>query len=164
VRFPGFAVLAVIGVALAVVASSGAATSDTEVLRTPFTDFQENPCFSPVGELVEASGILHVVKHTTQTPNGASHVYSASFTGVNGVGLLSGDRYVESYSENQSDYMSSKVMPSEFTHTETIVLNRLGEDGTRTKDDFLFHSEAHGTVSASGVVTLKSLEFKPECR
>jgi hypothetical protein len=162
VRFPSFALLALVAATLVLAAASAAATSDTEVLRTPFTDLmQYNPC---VDEFVQVSGTLHVVQHTTQTPNGASHVYSASFTAVNAVGLLSGDRYVESYSENQSDYMSSAVMPSEFTHTQTTVLNRLGEDGAMTKDDFLFHSEAHGTISASGVFTLKSLEFKPECR
>jgi hypothetical protein len=55
-------------------------------------------------------------------------------------------------------------MPSELTHTETLVLNRLGEDGTVTADDYLLHSMVHGTVSASGVVTIKELEFNPECR
>jgi hypothetical protein len=44
-----------------------------------------------VDEFVQVSGILHVVRHTTQTPNAASHVYSAFFTAVNAVGLLSGD-------------------------------------------------------------------------
>ena len=78
--------------------------------------------------------------------------------------LSTGDRYVETSAENASDYMSSTVMPSEFTHTETLVLNRIGEDGTVTKDDYLLRAEAHGTVSTSGVATLKSLEFKPECR
>jgi hypothetical protein len=161
VRFSTFVVLAVIGAALALAAFSAAATTDTEVVRTPFTDVQYNPCLD---ELVEASGTLHVVEHTTATSNGTSHVYSASFTGVTAVAPATGDRYVETSEENASDYMSSTVMPSEFTHTETLVLNRLGEDGSVTKDDFIYHAEAHGTVSASGVVTLKSLEFKPECR
>lgn len=131
------------------------------MLRLPFDDVNLNEC---VGELVQATGTLHVVQRTTATQNGTSNTYAASFTDVTAVGLTSGNRYVETFEENQSNYTSSSVVPNEFTHTSTLVLNRLGEDGALTKDDFLLHTEAHGTVSASGVVTINDLEFKPECR
>jgi hypothetical protein len=79
-------------------------------------------------------------------------------------GLISSVRYVETMVEEESDHTSSSVIPMEFTHTETLVLNRLGEDGVVTHDDYIEHVEAHMTISASGMVTLKSLDFKPECQ
>ena len=148
-------------VACTLAASGAAATAGTEVLRTAFTDVHLNPC---VDELVETTGTLHVVRHTTTTQNGTTNTFSASFTDMNATGLTSRDRYVVTHVDNASSHTSSSTVPMEFTHSETLVLNRLGEDGAPTDDDYLLHALTHGTVSASGVVTIKELEFKPECR
>jgi hypothetical protein len=149
-------------IALAAAAAAfPAGTSETEVVSSPFTDTEFNPC---IDELVQTTGVLHVVQHTTTTSNGRSDSYSSAFTGMTATGLISSVRYVETMVEEESDHTSSSVIPMEFTHTETLVLNRLGEDGVVTHDDYIQHIEAHVTISASGMVTLKSLDFKPECR
>jgi hypothetical protein len=155
------AMIALLIAAAATASASPAATSDTEVISFPFTDSEFNPC---VDELVETTGILHVMQHTTTTSNGRTDSYSSAFTGMTATGLISSVRYVETMVEEESDHTSSSGIPMEFTHTETLVLNRLGEGGAVTADDYIQHAEAHMTISASGVVTLKSFEFKPECR
>jgi hypothetical protein len=149
-------------IAVAATASaSPAATSETEVISAPFTDTEFNPC---VDELVTTTGVLHVMQHTTTTTNSRTDSYSSAFTGMTATGLVTGVRYVETMVEEESDHTSSSLVPMEFTHTETLVLNRLGENGTLSGDDYIQHAEAHMTISASGVVTLNSLDFKPECR
>jgi hypothetical protein len=44
------------------------------------------------------------------------------------------------------------------------VLNRVAPNGAVTDDDYLLHVTAHITMSASGQMTEKTLEFKPDCR
>ena len=146
---------------LTLAVSSTAATADTEVLREPFTDVQFNPC---VDELVTTTGVFHVVEHKTTTQNGETDTFSFKYEGMTAVGLLTGVRYIESHVENQSSHVSSTAFPMEVTDTETLVLNRVAPNGAVTDDDYLFHAEAHLTISASGQVNEHTLDFKPECR
>jgi hypothetical protein len=153
--------LALLTSVLAITSSAAATTSDTEIFRGPTTDTAYNPC---VDELVTTTGTFVAVDHQTTTENGETHAVLFRYEGMTATGLVSGVRYIESRVEEESSYMSSPAPPMEFTHTSTLVLNRLSPTGAMTDDDYLLHTEAHGTVSASGVVTLESLDFKPECR
>ena len=108
--------------------------------------------------------MVHIVEHTTTTQNGQTHTYSYVYQGMTGTGMLSGVRYVETHVENQSTHFSASPPPLEVTDTETLVLNRVAPNGAVTDDDYLLHATAHMTISASGQVTDKSLDFKPECR
>jgi hypothetical protein len=146
---------------LTLAGSSGAGTTDTEVLREPFTDVQYNPC---VDELVTTTGVIHVVEHKTTTQNGETDTFSFNYEGMTAVGMLTGVRYIESHVENQSSHVSSTTLPMEVTDTETLVLNRVAPNGAMTDDDYLQHAEAHLTISASGQVSDHTLDFKPECR
>jgi hypothetical protein len=146
---------------LAATASSMAGTADTEIMRAPISDTRYNPC---VDEFATTTGIVHVVQHTTTTQNGVTRTFSYVHQGMTGTGLLSGARYVETHVENQSSYFSTSPPPLEVTDTETLVLNRVTPNGTITDDDYLLHVTARMTISASGQVTDKSLDFKPECR
>lgn len=156
----GLGVLALVLGSLVITASSAAGTADTEILQMPISDSQYNPC---VDELVLTSGVVHIVEHTTTTQNGETHTFSYVYQGMTGTGMLTGVRYVETHVENQSSYFSTSPPPMEVTDTETLVLNRVAPNGTLTDDDYLLHVTAHMTISASGQVTDKSLDFKPEC-
>jgi hypothetical protein len=146
---------------LAATAPSAAGTADTEILRMPISDTQYNSC---VDEFVTTTGTVHIVEHTTTTQNGQTQTYSYVYQGMTGTGLLSGVRYIETHVENQSTHFSASPPPFEVTDTETLVLNRVAPNGAVTDDDYLLHATAHMTISASGQVTDKSLDFKPECR
>jgi hypothetical protein len=54
----GLGLLALVLSSLAITAPSAAGTADTEILRTPISDTQYNPC---VDELVTTSGVVHIV-------------------------------------------------------------------------------------------------------
>ena len=157
----GLGILAVVASSLVMSAPSAADTADTEIMRMPISDFQYNPC---VDEFVTTTGTVHIVEHTTTTPNGQTLTYSYVYQGMTGTGMLSGVRYIETHVENQSTHFSASPPPFEVTDTETLVLNRVAPNGTVTDDDYLLHASAHMTISASGQVTDKSLDFKPECR
>ena len=110
------------------------------------------------------TGTVHIVEHTTTTQNGQTHTYSYVYQGMTGTGMLSGVRYIETHVLNQSSYFSASPPPFEVTDTETLVLNRVAPNGAVTDDDYLLHVTAHITMSASGQMTEKTLEFKPDCR
>jgi hypothetical protein len=156
--------LALLVGSLALSAPSAAGTADTEIMRMAFSDVRNNPCIGEFGELVTTTGMLHIVKHTTTNQNGQTDTYSYVYQGMTGTGMLSGVRYIETHVQNQSSYFSTSPPPLEVTDTETLVLNRVAPNGAVTDDDYLLHAAAHMTISASGQVTDKSLEFKPECR
>ena len=153
--------LALLVGSLALSASSAAGTADTEIMRMPISDSQYNPC---VDEFAITTGTLHIVKHTTTNQNGQTDTYSSVYQGMTGTGMLSGVRYIETHVENQSSHFSSSPPPLEVTDVQTLVLNRVAPNGAVTDDDYLLHVTAHMTISASGQVTDKSLDFKPECR
>jgi len=157
----GLGLLAFVASSLVVSAPSAAGTADTEIFRMPISDTQFNRC---VDELVTTTGTVHIVEHTTTTQNGQTRSYSYEYQGMTGTGMLSGVRYIETHVANQSSYFSTSPPPLEVTDTETLVLNRVAPNGAVTDDDYLLHVSAHMTISASGQVTDKSLDFKPECR
>jgi hypothetical protein len=152
---------AALAAGLFAVSAVPAATSDTDVLRVPFSDVRLNPC---VDELVSTTGTFVVVQHKTVTQNGESDSFLFHYEGMSSTGMVTGVRYVESHVETQSTYFSSPAPPMEFTDTETLVLNRLSPTGAMTADDYLLHMSAHGTISASGQVAPPQVEMKEECR
>jgi hypothetical protein len=157
----GLGILALIASSLVISAPSAAGTADTEIMRMAVSDFQYNLC---VDEFVTTTGMVHIVKHTTTTQNGQTDTYSYVYQGMTGTGMLTGVRYIVTQVANQSSYFSASAPPFEVTDTETLVLNRVAPNGAVTDDDYLLHATAHITMSASGQVTEKTLEFKPECR
>ena len=157
----GLGLLALVAGSLVVSAPSAAGTADTDIFQMPISDLQYNPC---VDELVTTTGTVHIIEHTTTTQNGQTHTYSYVYQGMTGTGMVSGVRYIETHVANQSSYFSTSPPPLEVTDTETLVLNRVAPNGAITDDDYLLHVTAHITISASGQVTDKSLDFEPKCR
>lgn len=153
-RFCGLAAPAA---ALALV-FAGAGAADNSV-TAPYMSTVLSDCN---GELVDVQGTIHMEDHTTTNANGTHIQFTINLSGVKGVAPLSGARYIESDTDTGSTNYSSDFTPFEFTHVETRILTRLGEDGTA--DDLRYYLRAHMTVNANGVPTVDRTDSRMECK
>jgi hypothetical protein len=119
---------------------------------------------SPVGsscspELVDVTGMVHVVQHTTQSGQGlVSQIVQLNASGI-GVGQISGQTYVFTQSSHQ--VFNSQTPRLEFTLVETIHLMRTGEAPRR--DDFRLRAVVHVTINENGQMTATVESFDRAC-
>jgi hypothetical protein len=119
-----------------------------------------NPC---TGELVSASGFLHLKFSITEDPNfhtsAESNVESAQGVTITGV------RYVALEPQSSHVIIDSDFAPANGTGEHTLQLIRQAEDGTLILgDDFYLRIKAHVTINADGNVTVEFLDQTIECR
>jgi hypothetical protein len=145
----GFVAIAVLGIAL--VGSAGfAADTSTTNLRVPIAVPFFVPCADGGnGEIVDLSGTLHILVHTTTHPDGSVSIVShVQPQGVKGVGQTTGDIYKGTGVTQTISTTKAGGLPA----TSQIVCDfRL--IGPGTGNNLLIHDTVHTTVNANGVVT-----------
>jgi hypothetical protein len=155
-----------LAVALGLVGLAGAgsalaqATAVTTSVRIPLPQpFQRFvPCAAEgAGELVDLSGTLHVLIHTTLDGSGGFHAETHfQPQGVTGIGLTTGDIY-QGTGVNQNEFNGTVGEESTSVDNFRIV-------GHGPGNNFLLHETLHATVNANGVVTAFVSNFRVECR
>jgi hypothetical protein len=120
------------------------ATTSTTSTTTPFTTVIGTSC---AGELIDVTGDVHVLRHTTDNERGfASTVTHLNVSGL-GVGQVTGDPYV--FTQTSHDVFNTHGgEPLESTLTETIHVIGSGEN-----PDFRLRAVFHTTINANGEVT-----------
>lgn len=138
------------------------ATTATTSIRIPLPQpFQRVvPCAAGgAGEIVDLSGMLHVLSHTTLDASGgfrASH--QSNPEGVTGIGLTTGDIY-------RGTGVTRRQINDEGTvGEERTVVNNFRLIGPGPDNNFLLHQTLNVTVNANGVVTAYVSNISVECR
>jgi hypothetical protein len=151
--------LGLVGVAGLRPALAQATTVTTSVripLPQPFRVFV--PCAAGgTGEIVDLSGTLHVLLHTTLDGSGGFHAKTHfQPQGVTGVGLTTGDTY-QGTGVNQNQF--NGTVGDESTSVENFRIIGHGPG-----NNFLVHETLHTTVNAHGVVTAFVSNVSVECK
>lgn len=116
------------------------------------------PCAAEgAGELVDLSGTLHLLFHTTLDGSGGFHTrFLANPQGVTGIGLTTGDIY---RGTGMSGEEFNGTVGEEHTRIDNFRLI-----GPGPGNNFLMHQTLHTTVNANGVATAYVSNFTVECR
>lgn len=156
-KYVGFLSLLGITVAVGLIIAPvhGQAQTETQTESIPL----ENVLLSgncPNTEVVEASGTLKIITHTTLDPNGGFHGKTqVNFVDFKGIGQTSGDEYHITSSSGGHTFESEDGSPITQTSTGTThITNGINEKGKVT---FLF------TVNANGEITVDDVKFKLDC-
>lgn len=132
--------------------------SNIEVL-IDMTEFV--PCaLGGEGELVDLSGRLHILEHTTTDNNGGVHVvlhYQPK--GVKGTGQESGDTYQGTGVTKTSTNVTGAGLPYEFTDVTNFRII-----GPGPGNNSLVHVTIHFTINANGETTADVVNAKVECK
>ena len=125
-------------------------------LPQPFQVFI--PCAAGgAGELVDFSGTLHVLVHSTLDGSGGFHAKTHfQPQGVTGVGLTTGDIY-QGTGGTQNQFNGSVGEESTFVDNFRLI-------GHGPDNNLLLHEMLHATVNANGVATASVSNFSVECR
>jgi hypothetical protein len=140
-----------------VLAQASAVTTSARIpLPQPFQRLV--PCAAEgSGELVDLSGTLHVLFHTTLDGSGGFHSkFHFQPQGVTGLGLTTGDVY-QGTGVNQGQINGTVGEESTFVDNFRLI-------GHGPGNNFLLHETVHVTVNANGVVTALVSNFSVECR
>ena len=109
--------------------------------------------------MIEVSGDLHAVFHTTISNSGNfSSKYHFQPQGISGFGLTTGDKY-QATGVTQDEFSSNAPLPIE----ETFI-NNFRMIGQGPGNNFLVHENFHITINANGVVTAVQDNFRVECK
>jgi hypothetical protein len=111
------------------------------------------------GELVQASGSLHVVITTVTDATGGILV-RALFQpqGLVGVGLTTGDKYPATGGTQSTDRLGTPL-PAVITFINNFRFIGAGPD-----NNLLVHEELHVTINENGVVTVDDAKFSVACQ
>jgi hypothetical protein len=147
------------GVADAAVGTAAAVTETSTFsfpLPQPFQRFV--PCAAGgSGELVDLSGTLHLVMHTTVDGRGGFHSRLLVHPqGVTGVGLTTGDRY-QGTGGTQTQLNGTVGKENTFVDNFRLI-------GHGPGNNLLLHQTVHMTVNASGEVTANLSNISLDCR
>lgn len=137
-------------------ASVSAATEYNEQIS--FTDDFDG-C---LGERITVDGIQHIVGRFTRDSNGKLHFGFTRNTRGNGIGQLTGDRYLLIDTVSRA---SLEIVPGEprvFTEGYRSILMHHGEESPN--DDTVIHFLSKVTISANGDVTTTIEIQQVECR
>ena len=148
------------GVAIAIVAATApTASAAATTFSEPFSGAVPNDC---TGEMFFAEGTMHVSVTGSVTLDGFKSHTEMNLTGVKGIGLVSGARYV--MNQQSSDMQHADGDDAQQTIEQTIIMNRQGETGALvTGDDFQLHVIAHLTVT-NGVTKATKTDLRADCR
>lgn len=144
------------GAPTALAQATAATTSVRIPLPQPFQRFV--PCAAGgAGELVDLSGTLHVLFHTTLDGRGGFHAKSHfQPQGVTGIGLTTGDVY---QGTGVTQEQLTGAVGEEYTRIDNFRLIGVGPD-----NNLLIHDTLHFTVNANGVVSAYVSNYSVECR
>jgi hypothetical protein len=107
------------------------------------------PCANGgAGELVELSGDLHMLSTFTINGNNVSGLFHDQPQGVDGVGLVTGDKY-QGTGVTESEFKAS-LQNGQF---ETTFVNNFRIIGQGPGNNFLIHENTHVTFNAKGTLT-----------
>jgi hypothetical protein len=139
-------------------AARAEATTETTNLQIPITLVAFVPCANGgAGELVELTGTLHVLLHTTADGRGGFHVKSHfQPQGVSGVGLTTGDKYQGTGVTQDEFHVTAGI-------TETFV-NNFRIIGQGPDNNYLVHENFHITITPNGDVTALHDNLSIECQ
>jgi hypothetical protein len=118
------------------------------------------PCANNgAGEVIEVSGPLHILSHTTISNSGNFHTkIHFQPQGISGVGLTTGDKY-QATGGTQEMFNSNGPFPI----TDTYV-NNFRMIGQGPGNNFLVHENFHITINANGTVTSVHDNFSIDCK
>jgi len=110
----------------------------------------------PNTEVVEASGTIKIITHTTLDPNGGFHGKTqVNFVDFKGIGQTSGDEYHITSTAGSQEFISEDGSPAKFTSTGTThITDGISEKGKLT---------IQFTVNANGEITVEDVKFKLDC-
>jgi hypothetical protein len=131
------------------------ATNGTMVQRSPVVSFLYSPC---LGDFIKLDGEVHIVMRSgASSGNGGYHDIDRRTYRLDGIGLLSGDRYeVRNVVANQEN----SRLP--FGSTTTSMMNfRIIKPGSGMV--FKVQSMEHMTVNANGEITVELDTFTGTC-
>ncbi len=118
------------------------------------------PCAAGgAGELVDLTGTLHLLVHTTLDASGGfRNSVQSNPEGVTGVGLTTGDIY-------RGTGVTRRQINDEGTvGEERTVTNNFRLIGPGPDNNFLLHQNLNVTVNANGVATAYVSNISVECR
>lgn len=148
--------------ALSLMPTASADGADTLTTNdfVPLTLFVFVPCANGgSGEIVSASGTLHIENHITINGNRATIKEHFQPQGVGGVGLITGDSYRATGETQQIQTVSANNGSFEFT-----FVNNFKIIGQGPGNNFLVHENFHVTVNANGDVTTTVDNISTECQ
>jgi hypothetical protein len=157
IKYFGFVSLLgiIVSVGLIIGPVYGQAQTETQTESIPL----ENVLLSgnyPNTEVVEASGTLKIITHTTLDPNGGFHgKFQVNFVDFKGIGQTSGDEYHITASSGGHTFASEDGSPVTQTSTATSHIT----DGINEKGKVTFQL----TVNANGEVKVDDVKFKLTC-
>jgi hypothetical protein len=129
------------------------ATTSTTSTRTPLGGTVGSSC---AAELVDVTGSVHVVQHTTNNAQGIRQMVHLNVDGI-GVGQISGEHYVFTQTSNEV-FNRHDTSALEFTTTETIHVIRSGPG-----DNFRLHAVIHVTITPDGTITAEVVKVERGC-
>ena len=152
--------MAIVAVAAGVGATSASAATINE--DVPIAGAVVNEC---TGEEILIDGTAHLKVTDNSSSDGIKSHIEMNLTGVKGIAMLTGARYV--MSSQYSDTQHAEFDPfgnAQLTMEESTILNRQHETGgLLTGDDFRLHVIIHLTVT-NGVPKASKFEVRADCR
>ena len=118
------------------------------------------PCANGgVGEDVLLSGFLHATSTTTINGNNVHAKFHFQPQGIEGVGLITGDKY-QSTGVTQDEFKGSFVNGQ---YEETYI-NNFRIIGKGNGNNYLLHETFHVTINANGVITVYTDKIESDCK
>ena len=144
-------IMKVLAGAMLVLTSASMAGAAAESTQVPFASQAFVACANGGdGELIDLSGTLHIVTHTTEDANGGLHTYfHFQPQGATAVGQVTGDIYRAVGVTQQS----MNIHSSGFPVTQTFV-NNFRMIGPGPGNNLQFHQTMHVTIDANGTTTV----------
>jgi hypothetical protein len=134
----------------------GQATTTTETLSEPFTATFFSCANGQQGELVQVSGTVYSVIHTTLDDRGGFHLIRHGNLVASGTGIESGTQYqITAISNSQNNGRVG---------AENTFVDYFRIIGQGPLNNLLVHHNFHVTVTPDGEVTASVNHFTSECR
>lgn len=131
--------------------------SPTQNVRVPLAFTTDVSC---TGEPIAFEGTMHLVLHSGDTANG-SHPRAHANQHLEGVGLVTGARYIGVFSENAGSNVAARGQASNTTLVQNFHIIRQGE--STPADDYSEHIFIHLTLTATGEDKAYADEFRSDC-
>jgi hypothetical protein len=149
----------VAGVATLVVTSASPAGGAIDHSTVPLSFTTDASC---TGESIAFEGTMRLLRGDTETSNG-SHFHGHATAHLDGVGLLSGSKYVGTISDGV--VVNLATFPSESADTATLVSNiHIVEAGeSAPADDYTEHILIRLTITANGDEEAYADTFRGGC-
>lgn len=136
--------------------ASSQATTQTTSIEVPLETTLDNPC---AGELIDFTGTMRLVIHTTATPAGTFNVaVHSNMQQVSGTGVQSGARY-----RFQGASTTTELSGLAAAQESTITIN-FRIVGPGPNNNFILQETIHLTVNANGTATATVNQIQLKCQ